>query len=200
MEEREKRETEKICFRWLAGSIYNWFCSSNILGLVWFDLILFLVCIQGQLDHKDSWGVLTLAAVHPANRWEVQWWPTIAGRQEVSNRDRLTSQPAVDRPAINCRPSADLQVYNNTHLFIRVCLVWASNCVVVVMSLVRVDSVKKSKKKLAGEILNHPSIPFISLGFFLSLSVCVCVCYWSSGGPVTHTHTEGTIKRMSDVG
>lgn len=107
-----------------CGSIYNWFCSSNILGLVLFsfDFSFFLVCIQGQLDH--SWGVLTLAAVHPANRWEVPWWPTIAGRQEVSNRDRLTSLPAADRPAIKGRPSVDLQVYNNPHLFISVSVLY----------------------------------------------------------------------------
>lgn len=88
-------------------------------------------------------------------------------------------------------------IQQSPFVYFCVCLVSASNCVLVVMSLVRVDSVKKSKKKkLAGEILNHPSIPFISLGFSLSL----CVCAIDPVVAQSHTHTEGTIKRMSDVG
>jgi hypothetical protein len=70
--------------------------------------------------------------------------------------------------------------------FVFSCVLSASNCVLVVMSLVRVDSVKKSKKKLAGEILNHPPIPFISLGFSLSFSVCVLLIQWWP----SHTHTQ----------
>ena len=69
---------------------------------------------QDRPDLRAHYGVLTPAAVHPASRWGVPWWPTIRMPAEVS-QDRLTllADPIKGRAWY-----ADLQVIYNNLTFI----------------------------------------------------------------------------------
>lgn len=132
-----------------CGSIYNWFCSSNILGLVLFSFDFSFSCVysgpagpQGQLrgpypgsspPGQQMRGPMMANNSGPTGGQQPRPPYFAAGGGPTSNQG-----PAIRGPA---------GIQQSPFVYFCVCLVSASNCVLVVMSLVRVDSVKKSKKE-----------------------------------------------------